>query len=139
MQFSRGRTRTRNVILNVTPLIDVLLVLIIFFLMATTFVLAPGIKVDLPQASAVHQAQENDALVVITQDGTVYYQDQPVDLQALQATLSQARQQQPELRLVIRADKGVAHGRVVEVMDTAKVAGVDRLAISTAPRKAVAQ
>jgi biopolymer transport protein ExbD len=122
-----------------TPLIDVVLVLIVFFLMTTTFVLTPGIKVDLPPGRALQRASDSDAIVVITQDGTIYYQNERVDLQTLQMTLGQAQHQHPGLRLVIQADKSAQHGRVVEVMDMAKGMGIERLAIATAPKKAPPQ
>jgi biopolymer transport protein ExbD len=130
------RTRPRDIVLNLTPLIDVVLVLIVFFLMTTTFVLSSGIKVDLPLGGVVQQTQSSDAIVIIMQDGTVFYQEKPVDLPALRVALADAQQQQPGLRMVIKADKGVQHGRVVEVMETAKTAGIERLAIGTAPKKA---
>lgn len=132
MQFSRGRPR--RVALDMTPLIDVVLMLVIFFMLTTTFVLAPGIKVDLPKGRSVQRAREGDAIIIIAKDGTVYYQDERVVLDALQTALRQAQQERPGLRLVVKADKSVTHGRVVEVMDMAKGVGIERLAIATAPR-----
>jgi biopolymer transport protein ExbD len=137
MRYSRSRARSAT--LNLTPLIDVVLVLIVFFLMTTTFVLAPGIKVDLPPGRTMQRTSDSDALVVITQDGTVYYQNERVDLQTLHVALSQAQQQHLGLRLVIQADKSAQHGRVVEVMDMAKGMGIDRLAIATASKQAPPQ
>jgi biopolymer transport protein ExbD len=133
MQLSSSRPR--RVALDMTPLIDVVLMLVIFFMLTTTFVLAPGIKVDLPQGRSVQRAHEGDAIVIIARDGTVYYQDERVDLDTLHAALRQAQQQQSSLRLVIKADQNALHGRVVEVMDMAKAMGIERLAIATAPKK----
>jgi biopolymer transport protein ExbD len=132
MQFSSGRPR--RVALDMTPLIDVVLMLVIFFMLTTTFVLAPGIKVDLPKGRSVQRVREGDAIIIIAKDGTVYYQDERVALDALQTALRQAQQERPGLRLVVKADKSVQHGRVVEVMDMAKGVGIERLAIATAPR-----
>lgn len=133
MQFSSGRRR--RVTLDMTPLIDVVLMLVIFFMLTTTFVLAPGIRVDLPQGRSVQRVHEGDAIVIVTQEGTLYYRDEKIDLKALQAALQQAQQEQPGLRLVIKADQNARHGRVVEVMDMAKGVGIERLAIATAPKK----
>jgi biopolymer transport protein ExbD len=133
MQLSSGRPR--RVALDMTPLIDVVLMLVIFFMLTTTFVLAPGIKVDLPQGRSVQRAHEGDAIVIIAKDGTIYYQDERVDLATLQTGLRQAQQQQSGLRVVIKADRNALHGRVVEVMDMAKAIGIERLAIATAPKK----
>jgi biopolymer transport protein ExbD len=134
MQLFRARSRT--VTLNLTPLIDVVLVLIVFFLMTTTFVLSPGIKVELPPGGTAQHAQDSDAVVLIAPDGTMFYQEERVDLKALRMALGQAHQQRPGLRVVIKADKSVQHGQVVEVMDVAKIVGIERLAIGTAPKKA---
>lgn len=132
MEFSSGRRR--RVTLDMTPLIDVVLMLVIFFMLTTTFVLAPGIKVDLPRGRSVQRAREGDAVVIVTQDGVMYYRDKQIDLAHLQSVLLQAHQDQPGLRLIIKADKSARHGRVVEIMDMAKGVGIERLAIATAPK-----
>ena len=134
MQFLR--VRPRSVTLNLTPLIDVVLVLIVFFLMTTTFIISSGIKVDLPPGGVVQPTQDNDAIIVITQDGALFYQDERLDVPALRAALVRAQQQRPGVRVVIKADKHVQHGQVVEVMDLAKTVGIERLAIGTMPKKA---
>jgi biopolymer transport protein ExbD len=137
MQLSNGQPR--RVTLDLTPLIDVVLMLVIFFMLTTTFVLSPGVQVDLPQGSSLQQPRESDAIITITKDDAVYFQDAQVSLETLQAVLQRAHQQQPRLRVVIKADTHVQHGRVVAVMDMAKLAGIERLAIATAPKPAVPQ
>jgi biopolymer transport protein ExbD len=133
MQLFRARPRT--ITLNLTPLIDVVLVLIVFFLMTTTFVLSSGIKVELPQGGTAQRTQDNEAIVLIAPDGSLFYQEARVDLQGLRAALGHAQQQRPGMRVVIKADKSVPHGQVVEVMDVAKTVGIERLAIGTTPKK----
>ena len=129
------RVRPRSVTLNLTPLIDVLLVLIVFFLMTTTFIISSGIKVDLPPGGAAQPSQDNDAIIVIAHDGTLFYQEERIDVPALRMALGRAQQQRPGVRVVIKADKSVQHGQVVEVMDLAKTVGIERLAIGTMPKK----
>lgn len=137
MQLSNGRPR--RVTLDLTPLIDVVLMLVIFFMLTTTFVLSPGVQVDLPQGSSLQKPRESDAIITITKDGAVYFQDAQVSLETLQAVLQRAKSQQPRLRVVIKADTLVQHGRVVEIMDIAKLVGIERLAIATAPAQAAQQ
>jgi biopolymer transport protein ExbD len=134
MQLSNGRPR--RVTLDLTPLIDVVLMLVIFFMLTTTFVLSPGVQVDLPQGSSLQKPRESDAIITITKDGAVYFQDAQVSLETLQAVLQRAKLQQPRVRVVIKADTLVQHGRVVEIMDIAKLVGIERLAIATAPAQA---
>jgi biopolymer transport protein ExbD len=137
MQLSNGRPR--RVTLDLTPLIDVVLMLVIFFMLTTTFVLSPGVQVDLPQGSSLQEPRESDAIITITKDGAVYFQDAQVSLETLQAVLQRAKSQQPRLRVVMKADTVVQHGRVVAVMDIAKLVGIERLAIATAPKQAAQQ
>ncbi|ETW99904.1 MAG: hypothetical protein ETSY1_13260 [Candidatus Entotheonella factor] len=131
MRFSSGRPR--RVALEMTPLIDVVLMLVIFFMLTTTFVLSPGIEVDLPQGHTSQEPRERDVIITMTRQGIIYYQDAQVSLETLRATLQRAHNRQPELRVVIKADTLVPHGRVVSVMDIAKYLGIDRLAVATAP------
>jgi len=116
-----------------TPLIDVVLMLVIFFMLTTTFVLSPGIEVDLPRGHTSQEPRERDAIITMTKDGDIYYQNAQVSLATLRSVLQRARNQQPDLRVVIKADTLVPHGRVVAVMDMAKYLGIDRLAVATAP------
>lgn len=131
MQFTNGRSR--RVALDMTPLIDVVLMLVIFFMLTTTFVLSPGIEVDLPRGHSTQEPRERDAIITMTKAGVIYYQDAQVSLATLQSVLQRAHNHQPELRVVIKADTQVAHGNVVAVMDIAKHLGIDRLAVATAP------
>lgn len=126
--------RPRRAALDMTPLIDVVLMLVIFFMLTTTFVLSPGVQVDLPQGSAVQEPRESDTIITLTKDGRLFFQDAEVSLETLRAVLQRSFQQQPTLRVVIKADTVVQHGQVVAVMDMAKVIGIDRLAIATAPK-----
>lgn len=131
MQFSNGRSR--RMALDMTPLIDVVLMLVVFFMLTTPFVLSPGIEVDLPQGHSSQQPREHDAIITMTKGGVIYYQDAQVSLATLHSVLQRAHNRQPELRVVIKADTQVQHGRVVAVMDIAKHLGIDRLAVATAP------
>jgi biopolymer transport protein ExbD len=121
------------VAIEMTPLIDVILMLVIFFMLTTTFVLSPGIEVDLPQGRTSQKPRKLDAVITMTKEGAIYYQDAQVSLETLGAVLQRARHAQPELRVVIKADTLVQHGRVVAVMDLAKHLGIDHLAVATAP------
>ena len=131
MQFSNGRPR--RVAVDITPLIDVVLMLVIFFMLTTTFVLSPGIEVELPRGHTSQAPRERDAIITMTREGAVYYQNAQVSLDTLHAALQRAHVNQPELRVVIKADTLVPHGRVVAVMDMAKSLGIDHLAVATSP------
>ncbi len=119
---------------NITSLIDVVLLLLIFFMISTTFVTQPGIRVNLPKAAAKvnNMAQESNT-IVITEENTIYINRQKIrDIQELRDILKNMRSQnQTNDLIVVKADETVAHGVVVSVMDIAKTSGFSRIAIAT--------
>jgi biopolymer transport protein ExbD len=131
VNFSPARRRAELVV-DVTPLIDIIFQLVLFFMVSTTFVTAPGIQVDLPRSSATTVLQEKEDLNVwITVDGAVFLDDVPVDLKTLRAAFAAAVAKDPNTVVVVKADQDVDHGRVVAVMDLARNNGLGRLAIAT--------
>ena len=122
--------------INVTPLVDVMLVLLVIFMVTAPFILQ-SVKVKLPETSPVAALKPAPALVVSVQpDGHVYLGRDAVDLPELEARLKgeMARQlaQDSELTLQLRADTGVPYGRITEVMAAASRAGVAKLTFVTA-------
>jgi len=118
--------------IDVTPMIDVVFQLVLFFMVSTTFVSTPGFQVDLPRSSAqMVVADKDDVNIWMTMDGAVYVDDRPVDLDKLDAVFERAGERDPNTLVVIKADVGVTHGRVVTVMDMARTKGLSRLAIAT--------
>jgi biopolymer transport protein ExbD len=119
---------------NITSLIDVVLLLLIFFMISTTFVTQPGIRVNLPKAAAKvnNMAQERNT-IVITEENTIYINRQKIrDIQELREILKTMRSEdQTNDLIVVKADETVAHGVVVSVMDIAKTSGFSRIAIAT--------
>ena len=131
MLFRKRRRITPQV--NITSLIDVVLLLLIFFMISTTFVTQPGIRVDLPKASTkVKNVAQESNTVVITADSKIYINRQEVvSIEELRAQLVKLQEEQPGELIIVKADEKVAHGIVVSVMDVAKTAGFSRIAIAT--------
>ena len=117
---------------DLTPLIDIIFQLVLFFMVSTQFVSSPGIEVDLPRSSADTILKERDDLKVwVRADGTAYLNDKPVTTADLRDALAAASTRDPNTLVIIKADKQVDHGAVVRVMDTARALGLSRLAIAT--------
>lgn len=130
MNFSRSRRA--EVVVDVTPLIDIIFQLVLFFMVSTTFVTSPGIEVDLPRSSSDTILREQDDINLwVTSDGAVYLEEAPVDWPTLQGALQRAATSNPSTLIIIKADRDVEHGRVVAVMDLARTLGLNRLAIAT--------
>lgn len=133
MDFHPEQSRRRvEVIVDITPLIDVVFLLLIFFMITTTFVNSPGIEVDLPKSStSEHPAQPQDVVVAIGIEGDIIYEHDKVSISELTALLESKYKEKPEATVVVQADREVYHGLVVKVMDAAKHAGFGKLAIAT--------
>ena len=133
MKLRSGRRAA--VLVDMTPMIDVVFQLLLFFLVSTQFITRPAIQVDLPRASSEQIiASEQDLNVWVTRSGVLYLDDEELNLEALASAFMSAYGENPSALVVIRADLGVSHGDVVGVMDAARDAGLERLAIATDQR-----
>jgi biopolymer transport protein ExbD len=126
--------RRPDPIIDVTPMIDVVFQLVLFFMVSTQFVQHPGIQVDLPRSSAqTVLAEANQLTIWMTSEGAVYVDQVPVSTKELRALLQQKARSDSKATVVLKADSGVSHGRVVSVMDLAHGLGLTNLAIATDP------
>ena len=119
--------------INMTPLIDVMLVLLVIFII-TAPLLTSTIKLDLPKADAPSVAATPTAVtLVVDVTGQVFLKDQPLTLDALSIRLMQTAQVNPDTEVQLRADAAVPYGRIVEVMGTAQKAGLNRIGFVAEP------
>jgi len=119
--------------INVTPLVDVMLVLLVIF-MVTAPIIQQGVAVDLPKTRAAPlNAQEEPLVVGVAQNGTIYLNDNAIPLAELRAKLVAIAQAKPDHQLLLRADRNVPYGDVVRVIAAVKEAGVARLGMVTEP------
>ncbi|HEY6107154.1 MAG TPA: biopolymer transporter ExbD [Anaeromyxobacteraceae bacterium] len=123
--------------INITPLTDIFLVLLIIFMVTTTAIAEAGgqnggIKVTLPKGGQPRAARDvHDLAIAVLADGKLVVQGKVVDEAALTDVLAKAHARDPETLVLVQADEGVAHGKVVAVMDLARRQGLPRLAIAT--------
>ncbi|OGF49797.1 MAG: hypothetical protein A2231_06200 [Candidatus Firestonebacteria bacterium RIFOXYA2_FULL_40_8] len=116
--------------INITPLTDVALVLLIIFMVTTPMILAGGINVKLPTATTADTTPQRNITISITQDGKVYLNDRETGFDGLQPALEQFLKNEKDKTVILNADKSVMHGQVVRVLDIAKKAGAVKLAIA---------
>jgi biopolymer transport protein TolR len=115
--------------INVTPLVDVMLVLLIIF-MVTAPLMTSGVSVDLPKTSAQQLNSDSEPLTVsIKADGSLFLQDQAVALSDIVSKLQATSQNNPERRIFVRGDKDLAYGRIMEVMGTITQGGFTKVAL----------
>ncbi|NOZ62303.1 MAG: biopolymer transporter ExbD [Calditrichaeota bacterium] len=129
MQFSEKKQR--KPIINITSLIDVLFLLLIFFMVSSTFVEQPGMKLELPESKSSTAEKIKELVVEITADGTLLLNDNPVSMNDLENKFKEMLPRLQEKSLVLKADKTIPHGTVVKVMDIARLSGLEKLIIAT--------
>ena len=133
---SRGRTRTPPMSeINVTPMVDVMLVLLIVF-MVTAPLLTVGVQIDLPKTKAkILQGQDEPLAITIDAQGQVYLQDTEIDIEGLVPRLRAIADNNPDVRIFVRGDASVNYGRVMEVMGIVNAAGYKKVALVTQQQK----
>ena len=113
--------------INVTPMVDVMLVLLVIFIL-TAPLLASSIKLDLPQTDAAKPVDAAEFVtLVVDKTGQVFLNDKPVSSEQLKSSLAQTAGQNPDTEVQLRADEAVPYGKVVEVMGAAQKAGLNRI------------
>jgi biopolymer transport protein ExbD len=116
--------------INVTPLVDVVLVLLVILMVASTYIVSQSMKVELPRATTSDGRSESPAVVLVQRDGTLRLNQQIVAESELERRLVALLEEQPDVPVVISADRLVPHGRVVQFVDMARAAGAKRFAIT---------
>ena len=132
-QQKRGRRKRFTQIseINVTPFVDVMLVLLIVF-MVTAPLLTVGIPVDLPEIKASALTDQKDPIeITVKLDGSVYLSESVVKIKNLIARLNAITDQNNEARIYVRGDRAVSYGRVIEIMSIINSAGYSKVALIT--------
>ncbi len=126
--FNRGRQK-RGPTINITSLIDVMFLLLIFFMVSSTFKEELGIDISLPKAESATSQEVSSHDITVDGDGNFYYGEKQVDETGLRALLIALLKEEPDAQLVLRADQAANFGRVARVMDIARAVGGERLVI----------
>jgi biopolymer transport protein ExbD len=135
-----GAMRRRGMIteINVTPLVDIMLVLLIIFMLTAHLIARQAIEIELPHASQSTAPPPTTLAIALKADGAMFLNDRPVTADALRAALKDAVARDPKAQAVIAGDKRVSHGRVVWVLDAVRSVGITQFAIQIDPHEIVA-
>ncbi|MBI5251235.1 MAG: biopolymer transporter ExbD [Desulfomonile tiedjei] len=122
--------------LDITPLVDLVFLLIIFFLLSTTFNISPGIRLDLPEASSQKINKERkDITLSVDQSGTIYVNKDPIDRTSLLSRLLTWSHEDRDTTVLIKGDRNTGYGQMVDILGTVKQSGLHRIAIITQSKK----
>ena len=124
------RGRKGNLELNIAPLIDMVFILLIFFLVTTSFVKETGVDISRPAASTAVSKTGTTILIGVTKDNTVHMDKREIDPRAVRANVERSLAENPEAAVVIVADKESLTGLVINVMDNCKLAGAENVALA---------
>lgn len=129
MRFRRPGQLRINI--DIAPLVDVIFLLVIFFAVSTTFLESSGLKLQLPESSATTEREVKEIAVFVGADGEVVFEDEELTHEQLGSRLQQVLEDSERKVVVLRADTGTPHGKVVTVIDLIKDAGAEALTVAT--------
>lgn len=129
MQFLAER-KGRGTVINVTSLIDVMFLLLIFFMVSSTFKLQPAIELTLPRSTTADNVTSTPAVVYLASDGRLFLNEQPLERGQLMVRLRERLAASSDDRIVLRADENAEHGDVVELIDLIKESGFRRVSLA---------
>jgi biopolymer transport protein ExbD len=127
--FSANRGATEDI--NISPLIDMVFILLIFFIVTTVFVEETGVEVTKPQAASQIQLEKNSILIAITANNNVVYGGRDIGVNGVRGIVKRLVQDDPRMPVIIQADENVPTRILVRVIDEAKLAGANSVNIST--------
>lgn len=129
MSFIRKRSR-RESIIDISPMMDMVFILLIFFIVTSTFTRETGIDVTKPKASSARELAKESILIGVTRQGTVHINESQVTLSSLQTILKQMMAESPDRPVIIVSDRDAPTGTIVDVLDECNLAKVRKVSIS---------
>ena len=124
------RVEEEEAAIDMTPMLDIVFIMLIFFIVTTVFVKEAGIEVIKPGGSEAVMPKNANIFIAITEDGKVWMDKREIDIDSVRANLDRLMAEQPSDVLIIQADENAEHGIVMQVMDQIKAAGIDQISVA---------
>ena len=129
MRRRQNRRKSESEV-NLTPMLDVVFIMLIFFIVTASFVKESGIEISRPGASTAVRKEKGNILIAISANDQIWMNRRQVDPRALRANIERAHAENPQGAVVIQADKEAKTGLLVQVMDAARSAGVKEISLA---------
>ena len=126
--------RKRSVRLDINALIDVVFLLLIFFMVSTTFLEKPGMKLDLPSAESSTSEQMKEIVIIVSKEMQIHFRGQDITLEQLETPLKKALEKSDDKQVIIRGDRKVEYGFIVSIMDIARKSGATGITVATSAK-----
>ena len=130
MRSRLGRKTEEEASIDMTPMLDIVFIMLIFFIVTTSFVKESGIDVNRPNAATAETQERAHIMVGISSNNEVFIDKRKVDIRAVRANVERLRMESPEGAVVVQADKGSKTGLLVQVMDQVRLAGIANISIA---------
>ncbi|RFF30303.1 ExbD/TolR family protein [Wenzhouxiangella sediminis] len=119
--------------INITPMLDIVFIMLIFFIVTTSFIRETGVEVNKPTALTAEPRPQGNVLIAIRENDEIWMNKQQVEIHQVRPEVERAKAENPESAVVLIADRGARTGMLVEVMDQVQAAGINRISISAEP------
>ncbi|MES0874518.1 ExbD/TolR family protein [Sinimarinibacterium thermocellulolyticum] len=130
MKVRRHAAPPEDTGIDLTPMLDVIFIMLIFFIVTTTFVREAGIEINRPSAETAVKQEQSNILVAISAEGEVWIDGQRVDIRELRGLIRKLKSENPEAAVIVQADRDARAGLLVQAMDQARLAGVRDVAVA---------
>jgi biopolymer transport protein ExbD len=124
------REEGEDAAIDMTPMLDIVFIMLIFFIVTTVFVKEAGIEVNKPGASQAVLPKNANIFIAITKDGDIWMDKREIKVDSIRASIERLISEQPTDVVIIQADEDAEHGVVIKVMDQIKAAGIDRISVA---------
>lgn len=131
--ISRSR-QAEDAIVDMTPMLDVVFIMLIFFVVTASFIKDPGVEITPPGATSGTSQEKKSFLIAITQSGEIWFNGQRIDIRKVRPILTRVKAENPNSGLIIQVDKKATTDILITVMDASRQAGIADIAVATKPR-----
>ena len=130
MKFRHKRREEEESEINITPMMDIVFIMLIFFIVTTSFIKETGIDPNRPEAETAKRAELGNILIAIAPNDRIWMNKAPVELEAVKIMMELAHAENPESSVVIVADELASTGLVLDVMDQIRLSGISKISLS---------